>query len=78
MSTNASVLVYKGLGCSLCIEGSRPFLDESRVCRRPLSPPMETGAVLVWRKYTLFSRAVENFTAFTREYLKKEYISHIV
>lgn len=73
MSTNASIFVYKGLGYSLCIEGARPFLDESRVCRRPLSPPIETGTVLVWRKYTPFSRAVENFASFTREYLKDGY-----
>lgn len=78
MSTNASVLVYKGLGYSLCIEGARPFLDESRVCRRPLSPPIETGVVLVWRKHTPFSRAVENFAAFARKYLKDGYEARVL
>lgn len=73
MSTNASVLVYKGLGYCLCIEGSRPFLEMEKVCRRPLRPSIETGAVLAWRKHTPFSATTDRFVQFTREYLKKKY-----
>ncbi len=68
MSTNAAILVYKGLGYALCLEGSRSFLDESRICRRPLYPPIETGSVLAWKKYTPFSVTVEKFIALARQY----------
>lgn len=69
MSTNASVLVHKGLGYSLCIGGGRPFLDERQVCRRYLYPPIEIGTVLVWKKYAPVSITVSKFLDFVHDYV---------
>lgn len=69
MSTNASVLVRKGLGYSLCIGGGRPFLDERQVCRRYLYPSIEIGTVLVWKKYAPASITVAKFLDFVHDYV---------
>ena len=34
----------------------------------PLYPPVETGAVLVWKKSQIASRAVRQFLRFVKEY----------
>ncbi len=61
MSTNASILVEHGFGYALVIEGSLPFLDNSRLCCRPLSPERTTTSVLAWKKNQPFAPAVKKF-----------------
>lgn len=61
LSTNASILVEQGVGYSLVIEGSVPFLDKSKVTYRPLYPQRKTTSVLAWKKHQPFSLAVTKF-----------------
>jgi len=61
LSTNASILVEQGVGYSLVIEGSVPFLDKSKVTYRPLYPERKATSVLVWKKHQPFSLAVTKF-----------------
>ncbi len=61
MSTNALILVEQGFGYALVVEGSLPFLDNSKICYRPLSPERTTTSVLAWKKNQPFSPAVKRF-----------------
>ncbi len=66
LSTNASILVEKGVGYALVIEGSLPYLDKSKVTYRHLSPERTSTSVLAWKKHQPFSLAVSKFL----EYIK--------
>ena len=61
MSTNAAILVERGFGYALVIEGSLPFLDTTKVCYRPLSPERTTTSVIAWKKNQPLSPAVRKF-----------------
>jgi len=61
LSTNASVMVHRGLGYALVIEGSLPFVDKTKVCFRPLEPELAATSVLAWKKQQPFSPAVSKF-----------------
>lgn len=61
MSTNALILVEQGFGYALVVEGSLPFLDNSKICYRPLFPERTTTSVLAWKKNQPFSPAVKRF-----------------
>ena len=57
---NASLLVEEGLGYALCLD-KLINTAESSLCFRPLDPPLEAAACIVWKKYQLFSKAAEVF-----------------
>lgn len=61
LSTNSAVMVEKGLGYSLVIEGGVPFLDHKRITYRPLSPELSATSVIAWKRQQPFSRAAEKF-----------------
>lgn len=61
LSTNGAVMVEKGLGYALVIEGSLPYLDYSKLTYRPLEPNLTAGCVLAWRRGQPFSPAVTKF-----------------
>lgn len=65
---NASLMVEEGTGAALCLEGIANTGTESPLCFRPLSPRMEVGLAIAWKKYQVFSKAEEKFL----ECLKKE------
>lgn len=71
MSTNASVLVYNKIGYSLCVEGSRPFLDERYIRRCLLEPELSFDTVLTWKKQCALSTTVVKFIEFAKDYLNK-------
>lgn len=60
-STNAAIMVEKGLACSINIEGSVSFLDRERIVYRPLSPELTANSVLAWKKHQPFSVATAKF-----------------
>lgn len=62
---NASLLVDEGLGYALCLD-RLINTDGSRLCFRPLSPPLESAASLVWKKYPAFSKAARTFLSCLR------------
>lgn len=69
MSTNAAILVEQGFGYALVVEGSVPFLDNTKVCYRPLSPERTTTSVLAWKKNQPFAPAVKKFLEYAHNVL---------
>lgn len=61
LSTNGAVMVQGGLGYSITIEGSLPFLDKEKITYRPLSPELTATSVLAWKKQQPFSQAAARF-----------------
>lgn len=62
---NAAVMVENGIGAALCFDiGS----SNGRLKFIPLSPPVETGTVIVWKKNQVFAPAVSRFIEFLRKY----------
>ncbi|MGM9538291.1 MAG: LysR family transcriptional regulator [Candidatus Onthomonas sp.] len=58
---NASVMVEEGLGYALCLDKLVDTGTDSALCFRPLSPRLEAGMDVVWKKRQVFSRAAELF-----------------
>lgn len=65
---NASLMAEEGMGSALCIDGVVNTCTDSPLCFRPLTPKMEVGLAIAWKKYQVFSKAEEKFL----ECLKKE------
>lgn len=57
LSTNGAIMVQRGLGYSLVVEGSIPFWDNEKICSRPLYPELSATSVLAWKRHQPFSRA---------------------
>ncbi|MGN0266790.1 MAG: LysR family transcriptional regulator [Lachnospiraceae bacterium] len=60
---NAAVMVENGIGAALCIKLENAFGNLRFI---PLSSAIDTGAVLVWRKNQLTSRAAHQFIEFVK------------
>ncbi|XCP86383.1 LysR family transcriptional regulator [Roseburia hominis] len=58
---NASLMVEEGLGYAFGFDKIINTSGNSRLCFRPLSPKMEEGMSIVWKKYQVFSKASEKF-----------------
>lgn len=61
LNTNAAVMVSRGLGYSIVIEGMMPFWDQSKITYRPLYPPLTATSVLTWKRGQPFSPAATKF-----------------
>lgn len=61
LNTNAAVMVSRGLGYSIVIEGMMPFWDQSKITYRPLYPPLTATSVLAWKRGQPFSLAATKF-----------------
>ena len=66
ISTNAAILAQKGFGILVVIAGSLPFLDESKLVMRPLSPALCSSSILAWKRGVPLSRAAESFIEYAR------------
>lgn len=71
MSTNASIMVYNGLGYAFCMAGGRPFLDNTKVICKPLDPPLTASVALAWKSHQPNSVTVSKFIAFVRDSITK-------
>lgn len=58
---NAALLVRAGIGCALGLEGLINASSQSDLTFRPLSPKLEVGLDIVWKKSRFFSDAAEKF-----------------
>ena len=61
---NVAVMVERKIGVALCFHLQNRF-DELKYI--PLSPAMETGAVIVWKKAQIVSRTTRQFISFIKE-----------
>ncbi|MFR7589995.1 MAG: LysR family transcriptional regulator [Longibaculum sp.] len=69
---NASLMVEEGMGYALCLDRLVNTTGDSRLCFKPLSPQLEVGLALVWKKYQVLSRASQYFLKTLRDELHKE------
>lgn len=58
---NASHFVKKGFGYAIALDGIINTTGESELCFRPLSPTLEAGLCIVWKRYQFFSKASKVF-----------------
>lgn len=69
---NASLLVEEGLGYALCLDKIINVSGNSNLCFKPLCPKLEISLNLVWKKYSIFSKASDKFL----EEVQKEVQGH--
>lgn len=58
---NASRFVKSGFGYAIALEKVISTTADSNLCFRPLSPVLEAGLCIVWKRYQVFSKAAEKF-----------------
>lgn len=58
---NAILLVEKGLGYAVCLQGALSIRDNSATCFVPFTPERTTKSVLIWKKNYIFSSASSLF-----------------
>ena len=64
---NASLLVEDGLGVAVCFDRLINVSGDSKLCIKPIIPRRENAGNLIWKKYQVFSPAVQLFTDKIRE-----------
>lgn len=64
---NASLLVEDGLGYAICFDRLINTTGDSALCVRPLIPQIRNAGNLIWKKYQVFSPAVQLFIDRVRE-----------
>lgn len=67
---NAAIMVKHRMGVALCHDKGTAFFPSLRMT--PLSPKLESGALLVWKKGIPRSRAVEGFIAHLKNHSMEE------
>ncbi|MCR6786884.1 MULTISPECIES: LysR family transcriptional regulator [Bacillus cereus group] len=63
---NASLLVKENIGYALCIDKLMNTSEESTLCFRLLSPKLEAGLNILWKKHQTFSSATKIFLTYMR------------
>ncbi|RKJ47973.1 LysR family transcriptional regulator [bacterium 1XD42-8] len=58
---NAAIMVDKGIGYAITIDKIANTSENSRLCFRPLKPRLDAKLDMIWKKYSVFSSAVELF-----------------
>ncbi|MCM1467926.1 MAG: LysR family transcriptional regulator [Alistipes sp.] len=64
---NASLMVEEGIGYALCLNHIVNPTGESSLCFRPLSPGLDIGLNIVWKKYRFLNKASGKFLEKLRE-----------
>lgn len=59
LAYNGSVLVKEGVGYMLTFDKLINTGEDSDLCFRPLTPPLETKMYVIWKKYQVFTPIVE-------------------
>ena len=58
---NGSLMVDEGLGYALCFDKIINVTGDSNLCFRPIQSSIEAPLYLVWKKYSMFTKAAEKF-----------------
>lgn len=58
---NASHFVKKGIGYAIALDKLVNTTGESELCFRPLTPSLDAGLCIIWKKNQIFSRASNEF-----------------
>lgn len=63
---NAAMLVSKGMGCAVTIDGAAELYHHPELNFRPLYPKIEQTSVLVWKKNQIMSACTTKFIEFVK------------
>lgn len=69
LATNGAIMVSKGLGYSLAVEGAVALWDKEKIISRPLYPEISVSSVIAWKRSQPFSPAVTRFIGHLRSNL---------
>ena len=58
---NAAIMVDAGMGYAVTLDKLVNTTGNSNLCFKPLSPKLESGLDIVWKKYQVFSPAAKLF-----------------
>lgn len=58
---NAAIMVEAGMGYAVTLDKLVNISKGSKLCFKPLSPKLESGLDIVWKKYQVFSPAAKLF-----------------
>lgn len=58
---NAAVMVAAGVGYAVTLDKLADTSADSALCFRPLTPRLDSGLNVIWKKYQMFSPAAELF-----------------
>lgn len=67
---NAAIMVEAGIGYAVTIDKIANTSESSSLCFRPLTPRLDSGLNIVWKKYQVFSSAAEVFLERLRQEFK--------
>lgn len=63
---NAAMLVSKGMGCAVTIDGAVQLYNHPELNFRPLYPKIEQTSVLIWKKNQIISTCAIKFIEFVK------------
>ena len=66
---NAAVMVKAGIGYAITLDKLVDVSEKSELCFRPLSPRLESGLDIVWKKSQVFSPAAATFLQTLKNHL---------
>lgn len=67
---NAAIMVEAGMGYAVTLDKLVNTSENSQLCFRPLSPKLESGLDIVWKRYQIFSPAAKIFLERLQEKFK--------
>jgi DNA-binding transcriptional LysR family regulator len=67
-------MVEDGLGYALCFDALINTSGDSSLCVRPLLPPLPATGNLIWKKYQVFSPAVQLFIERVRTMVEGQFL----
>ncbi len=67
---NAAIMVEAGMGYAVTLDKLVNTSENSQLCFRPLSPKLESGLDIVWKRYQIFSPAAKLFLERLQEKFK--------
>ena len=66
LTTNGALMVQKGIGCAVVVEGVLPHWDQKKLTIRPLEPELSATTALAWRRAQPFSPATDKFIKYIK------------
>ncbi len=73
LTTNIALLVQRGYGYSITLEGSLPFRERTEIVSRPLYPPLSASVAFAWKREQPMSAATRKFIEHARSLLAAEH-----
>ncbi len=77
LATNSLLMAQAGMGSVLAVEGSKPFLDNSKIRAIPLEPELTSSTVLAWKRRQPFPATLSRFIAVAKGFLGMVHSSEV-